>query len=133
MRANVIGTSLAIITNVTLADLQKLQNKKPEALCLYEGEGKEKHEVFRVAAGSKAGINAFSITFNAETNNEPKYAMMNVDISAKPEDVNVTEYVAEKYGKALLYLSQLEENFCDALDCVDAEAAHLASLIQVSL
>ena len=133
MNAKVIGNSMAVITTITLDEIKKLQAEKPEALCLYEGEGKEKKMVFRVEAGSTACISKLGICFNAETNTEPKFAMVNVDISDKPEDANVKEFVAKKYGKALKMLGKLEEGFGGALATVKAEAEELASLITISL
>ena len=133
MNAKVLGNNLAVITTITLDQLKKLETEKPEALCLYEGEGKEKRMVFRVAAGRTGCVQNIGITFDAETNNTPKLAMVNVDLAGKPEDADVTEYVAKHYGKALKHLKTLEAGFEGALAAAKAEAEELMSLIEVSL
>ena len=133
MNAKVLGNNLAVITTITLDQLKKLEAEKSEALCLYEGEGKEKRMIFRVATGCTGCVKDIGITFDAETNNAPKLAMVNVDLTGKPEDVNVTEYVAKRYGKALKKLKALEAGFEGALAAVKAEAEELMGLIEVSL
>ena len=133
MNAKIIGNQMAVITTITLEQIKKLEAEKPAALRLYEGEGKEKKEVFCVKAGECGCVKPFGITFDAETNTTPKLAMVNLDLSGKPEDMDVKEYAAKKYGKALKALATLEAGFDGAIDAVDAEAAALRELIEVSL
>lgn len=133
MNAKVISNSMAVVTTITLDQIKKLEAEKPAALCVYEGEGKEKKEVFRVSAGNNGCVKAIGITFDSSTNTEDKLACVTVDLSGKPEDMNVKEYAAKKYGKALKYLAALEAGFKPALDEADAEAAALRELIKVEL
>lgn len=133
MKAKVISNQMAVITTITLNEIKKLEAEKPAALRLYEGEGKEKKEIFRVVAGEHGSVKPFGITFDAETNADPKKACVTLDLSGKPEDMDIKEYAAKTYGKALKFLGQIEAGFEPALAEVAAEAAELRALIEVSL
>lgn len=133
MNAKVISNQMAVVTTITLEQIKKLQAEKPEALCLYEGEGKEKKMVFRVMAGETGAVSNIGITFNAETNDELKLAVVTLDLSGKPESEDVTEYAAKRYGRALKALAKVETQFGEALTAIDVEAEELRSLIQVAL
>ena len=130
MKVYVMGSSVGISTTVSLADLALLQAKNPDALRLFEGEGKEKHEVFRVFVGDKPELKAFGATFTGNTNGDPKCAMMTLDISAKPEDMSAKEYVAEKFGCGLLNLQKVETQFKPALEGIAAQKSALADMIE---
>ena len=131
MKINTIGNSLVVTTEVTMEDLQKLQANKSEALVLTEEVDGKKQERFRVAAGKTGSLSNFGATFSANTNTEPKVAMLTVDISAKPEDKDVKAYVAEKYGAAILNLRRVEEKFAPALEQIEEEQELLSGLINV--
>ena len=130
MKVYVMGSSVGISTTVSLDQLKLLQKKAPEALTLVEGEGKEKREVFKVFVGETPDLKKFGATFNGSTNGDPKCAMMTLDISAKPEEMSAKEYVAEKFGVALLNLQKVEAQFAPALENIAAQSAALADIIE---
>ena len=133
MNAKVISNQMAVITTITLDEIKKLQAEKPEALCLYEGEGKEKKMVFRVMAGETGNVSNLGICFDSETNDENKFAVVTLDLSGKPEGEDVTEYAAKRYGRALKALSKVEGQFGEALTAIDVEAEELRNMIQIAL
>ena len=133
MNAKVISNQMAVVTTITLEQIKKLEAEKPAALRLYEGEGKEKREVFRVAAGEKGCVSNIGITFDSETNDGDKFAVVTLDLSGKPESEDITEYAAKRYGRALKALSQVEANFTPALTAIEVEAEELRNLIQLVL
>ncbi len=131
MKINTIGNSLVVTTEVTMEDLKKLQACKSEALSLFQEVDGKKQERFRVAPGKTGSLTTFGATFSGDTNTEPKVAMLTVDLSAKPADKDVKQYVAEKYGTAILNLRKVEEQFKPALKQITEDQAYLASLINV--
>lgn len=130
MKVYVMGSSVGISTVVSLDELKLLAKKAPDALRLIEGEGKEKHEVFKVFVGEKSELKTWGACFNGSTNGDPKCAMMTLDISAKPEEMSAKEYVAEMYGVALLNLQKVEEQFKPALEDIAVKKATLADMIE---
>lgn len=128
MKVYAMGTAVSISTTVSMDELARLTKKLPEALSLYEGEGKEKHEVFRVMTGSQTQLENWGACFNGTTTNG--MAMMTLDVSGKPDDVSAKEFIAEKYGAALLRLRQVEEQFIPALELLDAQRSQIEGLIE---
>ena len=67
------------------------------------------------------------------TNTEPKLAMMTLDISGKPAEMDVKEYIADNYGAAILKLSRVEEQFLPALEAAASERETISGMISVEL
>lgn len=133
MKIRVLGTTLMVSTEVSLEQLKELSIRKPDALKLVEESEGKKTELFCVNVGQTAQLTRFGATFTGVTNNEPKVAMLTIDLGGKPEDVNVKDYVADKYGAAILNLQKVEAQFKPALDDAASERAMLAGLIDVAL
>lgn len=133
MKIRVLGTTLMVSTEVSLEQLKELTARKPDALKLVEENDGKKAELFRVSVGQTAQLNHFGATFTGVTNNEPKVAMLTIDIGSKPEDANVKDYIADKYGAAILNLQKVETQFKPALDEIASERATLAGLIDIAL
>lgn len=127
MKVYAMGTVVSISTTVSMDELARLTKKIPEALSLYEGEGQERHEVFRVMADNQSQLENWGACFNGATNEG--MAMMTLDISDKPDDVPTKEFVAEKYGTALLRLRQVEEQFRPALESLDVQRGQIEDMI----
>lgn len=133
MKIRILGTTMMVSTEVTLDQLKELEVRKPEALKLVEETDGKKRELFRVNTGTDAFFGRLGATFTGITNNEPKVAMLTIDIAGKPENIGVKEYVADKYGAAILNLQKVEAQFKPALDTVAAERASLAGMIEIAL
>lgn len=133
MKITVYADSLMVSTTASIEDLALLKAKRPESLCLYEGEGKEKKMVFRVDVGNESCLQNKVACFTGNTNTEPKEAVLTVSLAGKPEGTDVKEYVAEKFGAAILNLQKVETQFADAIDSIGVEQETLAGLIQIAL
>lgn len=131
MEIKTVGNSLVVTTEVTMEDLKKLQARKPDALALTKEVDGKKQEYFRVAAGKAGSLNTFGATFSADTNTAPKKAMLTVDISGKSAEEDVKQYVAEKFGAAILNLREVEKKFQPALHQIAEEQEFLSGLINV--
>ena len=59
--------------------------------------------------------------------------MMTLDISGKPAEMDVKEYIADTYGAAILKLSRVEEQFLPALEAAASEREAISSMISVEL
>lgn len=132
MNIKVVGSNVIFTTVVSLEELGELCRRKPQAAVLTEEVDNKSREVFRVAVGN-GGLSSRGACFNSNTNTEPKCAMLTVDISDKPESAEVKQYIADKYGDAILKLQKVEEQFLPALEAIASEQATLASLISVEL
>lgn len=132
MNIKVVGSNVVFTTTVSLEQLEELSKRKPEALVLTEEVEHKSREIFRVGIG-ESGLSGYGATFNANTNTEPKCAMLTVDISDKPADADVKDYIADKYGAAILKLNRVEEQFLPALDAIAADRETLAGMISVEL
>lgn len=125
--ANITGSALVITSTATPDELKMLAKFRPAALSLTEGEGHEKHEVFRVAPGNGNGsINSVGAVFSPVTNNAGK-ATITVQIPADATDRR--KWAEENVGLALLKLSKVEEQFAAALDDVKAEQERVSAAI----
>ena len=133
MTIKVYGDSLMVTTTASIDELALLKAKRPEALCLYEGEDKEKKMVFRVDVGAQPCLQNNVACFTGNTNTDPKVAVLSVSLANKPEGADVKEYVTEKFGAAILHLQKVEAQFADAIDEIGVEQETLANLIQIAL
>ena len=133
MNAKVMGNNLMIVTTKTLKELAEIEKRRPKALLVTEEIDGEIAEVFRVTVGARGAISNYGISFNAETNTEPKCAMLTVDVGHKPSGMEMQEYVADKFGPALVYLGEIEARLDAAQEDIQAEKEMLAGLIEVAL
>ena len=103
----------------------------PKALRLYErDEDGNKSEVFRVASGSTGVINGNGAVFASVTHDDQKLASITMPIPAGT--ANAVDYAAEKIGKAITMLNQVEAQFEDAVNAVAAEKAAVRECITVA-
>lgn len=133
MNAKVMGNNLMVVTTKNLKDLKEIARRRPEALTITKEIDGEMCEVFRVAVGNRGMMCPNGIVFAAETNTDPKVAMVTVDVGNKPANVDMQEYVADKFGHILLNLAQIEAGLDAALEDIAAEKVMLSELISVEL
>lgn len=128
--ANIIitGDSVSVISTLSLEDIKTVEKYRPEALSLYEGEGKEKSLAFVVKAGSAPSMGAYGVSFTAETS-EGKAVM--TEIFSGQSAATIKDAVAEKYGVGILNLRKLELTIPEVLEEIKAQREEIKSAIEV--
>lgn len=127
----VAGEAVVITSSMKLADLETIKKYNPKALVLMGGEdGKEPVFCIGVNRGKAGSINQFSVDFGAETRDDKKLATMTLMTSGVTGDVK--EFVADKYGAALMLLNKLEATLPAALEAIAAEKKAILENITVS-
>lgn len=113
----------------TLDQLKKAGQYNPEALAVYEGEGKEKHIVYRVATSDgKGSVSPHGVTFAASSKKGENFAVVGMEI---PEGVkDAKEWAVDKIGRGLARLKIVEEQVATALAEASAEKAEILASIQ---
>ena len=130
-KITIAGDSIVITSSKTLEAIKDLEKYRPNALRLYErDEDGNKTEVFRVASGSTGVINGNGAVFASTTHDEYKLASITMSIPAGTD--NAVDYAAEKVGKAITMLNQVEAQFEDALKAVADEKAAVRDCITVA-
>lgn len=127
----VAGEAVVITSSMKLTDLETIKKYNPKALVLMGGEdGKEPVFCIGVNRGKTGSINQFSVDFGAETRDDKKLATMTLMTSGVTGDVK--EFVADKYGAALMLLNKLEATLPAALEAIAAEKKAILENITVS-
>jgi len=125
-KITIAGSSFVVTAEVSMADLALVKKHRPNALKIFDEESKE--ELFAVGTGGN-GINDFSISFGGVSNDEKKLATVTMPIPADVEDV--TEYVTEKVGTAIINLNKIEDGIEDVLEEIRAERKQVSDNITV--
>lgn len=127
----VAGEAVVITSSMKLTDLETIKKYNPKALVLMGGEdGKEPVFCIGVNRGKAGSINQFSVDFGAETRDDKKLATMTLMTSGVTGDVK--EFVADKYGAALMLLNKLEATLPAALEAIAADKKAILENITVS-
>ena len=127
----VAGEAVGITSSMKLTDLETIKKYNPKALVLMGGEdGKEPVFCIGVNRGKTGSINQFSVDFGAETRDDKKLATMTLMTSGVTGDVK--EFVADKYGAALMLLNKLEATLPAALEAIAADKKAILENITVS-
>ena len=127
----VAGEAVVITSSMKLTDLETIKKYNPKALVLMGGEdGKEPVFCIGVNRGKTGSINRFSVDFGAETRDDKKLATMTLMTSGVTGDVK--EFVADKYGAALMLLNKLEATLPAALEAIAADKNAILENITVS-
>lgn len=127
----VAGEAVVITSSMKLTDLETIKKYNPKALVLMGGEdGKEPVFCIGVNRGKTGSINQFSVDFGAETRDDKKLATMTLMTSGVTGDVK--EFVADKYGAALMLLNKLEATLPAALEAIAADKKAILENITIS-
>lgn len=127
----IAGNALVITSDLKLADLETVKKYRPKALKLMGGEN-NKEELFCIDTGSDAngGISTYGACFGAATHDAEKKACITVQLGNVVGDIK--EYVADKYGQAVMYLNQLEAKLPEVLADIAAQKAGIMANITVA-
>lgn len=130
-KVTIAGRALVITSDLKLTDLETVRKYQPKALILMGGEdGKE--PVFAVAAvrGSAGKIGNIGVEFGEETHDDAKLATMTLMVPGDVKDMK--EYVADKYGAALMNLAKLETVLPAVVEAISAEKQSIMDSISVA-
>ncbi len=125
----IAGNALVVTSGIKLDDIKNVKKYRPEALTLFEGEGKEKTPVFKLGIGN-GGISAYGAEFAEEARDGSGKAICTILLPTGVEDV--TEYVSDKYGRSILKLNKLEETFPGVVNEIAAEKAMIQANITIA-
>ena len=125
----IAGDAVVITSDVKLEDIKLVKKYRPEALTLFEGEGKEKEAVFRIGIGC-GGIGKYGAEFDAETRDDEKLATLTTLIPAGTADAKA--YVSDTFGRAILKLNKLEATLPGVIEEIAAEKAAIEANITVA-
>lgn len=129
-KVTIAGDAVVVTSSMKLEDIKTIAKYRPKALTLMGGEdGKE--PVFAIGVTNGAGsINNFGASFGRESHDEEKLAT--VTMVLKNVDGDVSEYVADALGAALISLNKLEAQLPAVLDEIAAEKAEVMGNITVA-
>lgn len=127
----IAGKALVITSALKLADLEAVKKYQPKALILMGGEdGKEPIFAMGVVRGSAGKIGNIGVEFGEETRDDAKLATMTLMVPADVKDMK--EYVADKYGAALMNLAKLEESLPAVVAAIAADKQAIMDNINVA-
>lgn len=130
-KVTIAGKALVITSSLKLTDLETVKKYQPKALILMGGEdGKE--PVFAVTAvrGSTGKIGNIGVEFGEETHDDAKLATMTLMVPGDVKDMK--EYVADKYGAALMNLAKLETTLPAVVEAIAASKKSIMDNISVA-
>lgn len=130
-KVTIAGKALVVTSSLKLTDLETVKKYQPKALILMGGEdGKE--PVFAVTAvrGSTGKIGNICVEFGEETHDDAKLATMTLMVPGDVKDMK--EYVADKYGAALMNLAKLETALPAVVDSIAASKKSIMDNINVA-
>ena len=127
----IAGNAVVITSSMKLADLATIKKYRPKALRLMGGEnGKEELFAIDVVSGGNGGLNGVGAVFGSATQDEAKKACITIELPAVQGDVK--EYVADKFGEALIHLNTLEAKLPDVLTEIAEQKTGIMANITVA-
>lgn len=132
MKANVTINTLFVTSAYDMATLKKVKKFRPEALNLYEGEGKEKTCTCTIGVGTKDDIGKYGICFANDAVTGEKVAALSRPVPAdlkSPEAIH--EWVNEQYGLVIVKCKKVEEQIAAALTEIAVDEASMNEAITV--
>lgn len=127
----IAGNALVITSSMSMGNLETIKKYRPKALKLMGGEN-NKEELFciDVVSGGNGSISAFGACFGSATHDAEKKACITVDLGNVTGDIK--DYVADKYGQAVIYLNQLEATLPAVLTEITEQKAGIIANITVA-
>ena len=127
----VAGNAVVITSALKLEDIKTVEKYRPNELVLKGGEdGKE--PIFRLGITTGTGsINTVGASFGREASDGSGLAAITMVMPDIPVS-DVTEWVADKLGSAVINLNAVEGKLPDVLESIKAEKAAVMSHISVA-
>lgn len=125
VKAVISGSSCTITSTLKLKDLKRYEQLHPEALTLWDDDGKR---VFEVLLDKGPGRITKNLAVYGEATNEDGYATITVVLD--PAEQDKKEMVFNKMGAALLNLNELESGLRKNLDDLNSEEEEIRAMIE---
>jgi hypothetical protein len=130
-KLSLLGNAVVITSAMKLEDIRTIEKYNKDALILKEDVEGKKVPVFGVATGSTGEINQNGATFADATRDDDKFAQITLCTCAAGITGDVKEWLADKFGKAIVRLNQLEATIPGVLDDIAADRAAVMANITV--
>ena len=128
-KVTIAGQAVVVTSTLKLDDIKTVATYRPDALTLYEGEGKERQPVFAIGIGADAGrIGTYGVEFGRS--NAEGFAQLTMSVSID-DDEDIKVFVAEQIGRSILKLNKLEEQIPEVIRGIEAEKADILRNISV--
>lgn len=130
-KVTIVGNAVVITSSMKLADLATIKKYRPKALKLMGGEN-NKEELFALDVGTSGngGMNGVGACFCAATHDEAKLACITTTLEGVQGDIK--EYVADKFGEALIHLNAMEAKLPEVLTEITTQKAGIMANITVA-
>ena len=130
-KLSILGNAVVITSTVKLEDIRTIEKYNKDALILKEDNEGKKVPVFGVATGTKGEINQNGATFSDATRDANKFAQITLCTCLEEITGDVKDWAADKFGKALTRLNQLEATIPTVLEKISADKAAVMANITV--
>ena len=130
-KITIAGNAVVITSSMKLDELATIKKYRPKAMRLMGGEN-NKEELFAidVVAGCNGGLNSVGAVFGVATHDDAKKACITVELGAVQGDVK--EFVADKFGEAIIHLNALEAKLPEVLKEINEQKTNIMGNITVA-
>ena len=125
-KVTIMGSSYAIKSTISMAQLEMVQRYRPSALTIADEDTKE--QIFKVGIGANS-LSEYGISFGGVSNDPEKLATATLPIPQDVEDAK--QYVLDKAGLALVRLEMVESHIAEVLDEISSQQKSIADSIEV--
>ena len=122
----VSGRTATIVSAYTLADIEKLEKYRPEALALKDKDG---NVTFKVGTSFVGSVSDYGIGFGVGTFGNGKAC---VTVPGGEAYATAEEFVLEEIGTTINKLNKVESQIAGALDEVEAEITAIKDAIEIA-
>lgn len=125
-KIKLMGNQIAIVSALTLEQLETIRRRKPEALKLKDEKGEK--AVFVVDTGFEGNVSKYGVVFASQEviGGRAIYSM-----EAPFDDaVEVRKYINEVWGTVVFDLNKVEAQCTEAFAAIAAEEAAIATMIE---
>lgn len=130
-KLSILGNAVVITSAIKFEDIQTIEKYNKNALTIFEESDGEKTPVFSICTGSNGEINQFGATFADQTRDDDKFAQITLCTCATGITGDVKEWAADKFGKAIVRLNQLEQTIPAILEQIAEDKAAVMANITV--
>ena len=129
-KISIVGNVAVITSTLQLETLKTIKKYRPKALTLMGGEN-NKEPIFCIEVGSKGNgeLNGNGAYFTEHTRDDQKLACITVSLNGVEGDVK--EYLADRFGEAMMHLNALEATLPTVLTDVKAQKDAVMAAISV--
>ena len=129
-KISIVGNVAVITSALQLETLKTIKKYRPKALTLMGGEN-NKEPIFCIDVGSRGNgeLNGNGAYFIEHTRDDQKLACITVSLNGVEGDVK--EYLADRFGEAMMHLNTMEASLPAVLTEVKAQKDAVMAAISV--